>query len=594
MRLLFTSVLFITAILLFGFQKQRFSFKPSPQTEIIGKAQRLIKEYHSGTAQAKCVVKVVYFHGKDQAPLVNWKERLTRTLADISDFFKEEFYKHGVQIQGIPFEQSEGDFVFHVVEGDLVAQRYTVDFGLNIQKEIHRKSNGKIDFEKDFVLVINSLSYQRKDGTYVLHSPYYGKGNSTYGISQVVDIELLDSKLLKDTIQRVMYSELLVDHRTCSYAEFNSWYIGGIAHELGHVFGLPHDFGQPTEIGASTISLMGEFGSHHFRDYLWRGEKSAVLSSASIFQLMSHPIFTQSNKSRGIDKGFNLEGLKFRKNDKGVVLNAKVTAEELPYGAVALIRPSYVSEYFNQGFFNVVSGVDSVSIELGKLSEGNYNLHFLFLFPNGATRQYFKVFMVDNSGNAMEDGTSRSGTVDVKKLYAKLQMEEKTKEVKRKLKILRGIINPPLAIDPRTYTGNTLILSEAKWEKAGVGWQNVARNQYTCEGEFTFFLELQGQLYSNGLYAHSPSFYVFNLNRRWKTFSAVVGLRDYAHPVGSARFTVIGDGKVLYTSGVLRVNQKDNVSVDISDVNTLELRASGTEGHIDNSWAIWVDPIIKR
>jgi hypothetical protein len=101
-------------------------------------------------------------------------------------------------------------------------------------------------------------------------------------------------------------------------------------------------------------------------------------------------------------------------------------------------------------------------------------------------------------------------------------------------------------------------------------------------------------LYSKGLYAHSPSSYVFNLDKKWKRFSAIAGLRDFAHSQGSARFTVIGDGKVLYNSPAIRTNQKYMINVDISGVKILELQANGTEGHNFNSWAVWLDPVIVR
>ena len=592
MRQNILSILFITTVLSIGCKGQTQHSNQTLNKELIKEAHQIIVDYHKGENPVTKNVKVVYFHGKDQKPLPNFRERLTRTLDAVSDYYKEELSKYGIDNEGIPFEKSNGAIVFHMVEGDLASMNYNKDSGLKIQKEIYNKTKGVIDLSKDHVLVINGLCYQRKDGTYVFHSPYHGTGNDKNGICYVADCELLDSKFLKDNVQRMAFSEMFVKRKECLVAEFNSWYIGGIVHEMGHFFGLPHDFGNPEELDRSHISLMGQFGSRHFRDYLWNGDISSVFSSASLLQLMSHPIFTHSDNSNDINSNFNLTHLKFEKNRNGILLKSNFQAQVSPYGVVALIRPESVSEYFNRSYINVVSKVDSVELQLDNLTRGNYNLQLLFLFPNGEVSRMNK--LIDIDGNAKVSDISENSTVDIKTLYQKLQIEKQTEKVKIKLEILNGILNPPDPIEPQTHQGDQLFLSDARWEKASVGWEKVARNYYTCESEAVFFLELQGKLYQKGLFAHSPSSYVFNLDGKWKSFSAIAGLRDGAHGEGSARFTIIGDGKVLYNSSALRVNQKEIIHVDITNVKILELQANGTEGHNHNSWAIWVNPVIER
>jgi hypothetical protein len=137
-------------------------------------------------------------------------------------------------------------------------------------------------------------------------------------------------------------------------------------------------------------------------------------------------------------------------------------------------------------------------------------------------------------------------------------------------------------------------LSDARWEKASAGWEKVARNYFTLESEENFFLVLQNELYSKGLYAHSPSTYVFDVDKKWTKFSTSLGLRDDAHIQGSARFTIFGDGEILYKSPALRFNQKKMVEIDITNVELLELKTEGTEGHNYNSWAIWANPLIEK
>lgn len=47
-------------------------------------------------------------------------------------------------------------------------------------------------------------------------------------------------------------------------------------------------------------------------------------------------------------------------------------------------------------------------------------------------------------------------------------------------------------------------------------------------------------------------------------------------------------------SKILRPGQKETLQLKISDVQKLELRATGGEGHNHNSWAIWADPLLEK
>jgi len=593
MKLKFLIILLIISAFSFGFQRPTTSLKPVINNEKIIKADKLLKKYHLGQKHVNNIVKVVYFHANDQKPLPNWRERLTRTLDDVSKFYQEELNKYDIKNDGIPFEKNQGKYVFHIIKGSFPSKDYTKDSGMKIQNEIYNKTNKQIDFSKEHVLIINGLCNKKADGTYVFHSPYHGTGNSISGVCHAADCELLDSKLLTDTTQKMAFSEMMVDYKKCSVAEFNSWYIGGIAHEMGHMFGLPHDFGHPAELDSTAISLMGEYGSRHFRDYLWGGKKSSVFSTASILQLMSHPVFTQLNKPKSTATKFDMPNLRFSGNSSGLVLKIDNKTNVLPYGVVVLIRPTFLSEYYNRSFYKVISQNDSVSIEIGSLANKDYALRLIYLFANGNVVNYNKAFAIDNNGVAVEKRIINSG-VDIRAFSEQLQKMEMTPDIQAKLVILKDILNQPTPIDPNTAVGSKLFLSDAKWEKASVGWEKVARNYYSCESEYTFFLENQGRFYNKGLFAHSPSSYVFNLNKKWLKFTGIIGLRDYANIQGSARFTVLGDGKILYESPALRVNQQSLLSIDVKDINILELKTSGTEGHNFNSWAVWLNPLLER
>jgi len=541
------------------------------------------------------VIKVVYFHASDQAPLNGWQERLPRTLADVSDYYKEEFNRFGLESNGLPFEEVKGVISILSIQGDSVSKQYTIQSGNRIIQEIERKANGMIHFATDHVLVINGLCEKQEDSIYYFHSPYGGFGGTTSGVCMVADCELLDTRLLKNTVQKMTFTEMAVKDKTCSVAEFNSWYIGGIAHEMGHIFGLPHDFGGPKEFDKQHLSMMGEYGSRHFRDYLWKGEKSASFSTASMLQLMSHPLFTRKTMNYKQNLTYTFKFIDADAKDNNLSIRCIYEASETPYGAVALFRPLIQSEYLNQSFSVIPDESGTTTFNLMKQYPGQYVLRILFLFPNSLTREVNRVVKIDQAGSVeFFEPRIRMFQTSFQKMDEQLRTQVKTPDIEAKLEILKGLLNPPTPIDPKTFAEKQLYLSDAKWETAKVGYEQTARNYFTLESEINFFLQLDGKLYSKGLFAHSPSSYVFNLDSQWKSFSATVGLRDNAHIQGSARFTVVGDGQVLYQSAALRVNQKENFRVDLTGIKMLELKTDGTEGHTFNSWAIWVDPLLEK
>lgn len=387
----------LTCTLLFYNQEQTRTNSLSSSADKIIKAYRQLTDYHADHQRENNVVKIVYFYGNDSEPQPGLDARLTRILDEVSKFYGEEFKKHGIDIDGVPFEKISGKYIFNMVKGDSSSISYNINSGPLIINEIRHKTVGRIDLSKDYVLTINNLWYKKKDGTYVFHSPYFGIGSSINGICMVADCELLDPQLLRDKSQIMRFSEMTVALKECPISEFNSWYIGGIAHEMAHIFGLPHDYGNKLELEASTISLMGQYGSRHFRDYLWGGEKSAVFSSASIIQLISHPVFTHSNKQKDRKPLFSISGTEFSNTKSEITIKGNFRTDTAPYAVVALSHPVVLNEYFNQSSFDLITNNDSFSISLGQLSPGDYRLLLVFLFPNGMTFRYNKTISIDQA-----------------------------------------------------------------------------------------------------------------------------------------------------------------------------------------------------
>jgi hypothetical protein len=166
----------------------------------------------------------------------------------------------------------------------------------------------------------------------------------------------------------------------------------------------------------------------------------------------------------------------------------------------------------------------------------------------------------------------------------------------RKLRGLRGLLEPRAPLKLGEAKENELYLSDVAWTEAKVGWGGVTRNTFWFDkaNPNGAFLTVGGKFRDKGIYAHSPARHVFDLDGKWKTFTVVAGLQNGAGEQGSAVFTILGDGKELRRSRVLRDGQGEKFIVDVAGVKHLELVTEGGEQHNHRSWAVWADPKISR
>jgi len=110
-----------------------------------------------------------------------------------------------------------------------------------------------------------------------------------------------------------------------------------------------------------------------------------------------------------------------------------------------------------------------------------------------------------------------------------------------------------------------------------------------------------GTEYPRVLGVHAESEVVFSLKREFAIFSANVGLPDYIllrkedKPHATVEFSIFGDGKRLWTSGLVKAGEPARtVKLDVSEVK--ELTLSVTDAGDGNSYdhACWLDPKLER
>jgi hypothetical protein len=128
-------------------------------------------------------------------------------------------------------------------------------------------------------------------------------------------------------------------------------------------------------------------------------------------------------------------------------------------------------------------------------------------------------------------------------------------------------------------------LSTLTWTSATTGWGTIQKN-LSIKGNP---LKLRGTTYATGIGTHANSTIVYNLAGHYVGFVSDVGVDDEVGGNGAVDFQLIGDGKVLFDSGILTGSSPvAHINVNITGVQQLTLVASnGISGSIDFDHADW-------
>jgi NPCBM/NEW2 domain len=139
-----------------------------------------------------------------------------------------------------------------------------------------------------------------------------------------------------------------------------------------------------------------------------------------------------------------------------------------------------------------------------------------------------------------------------------------------------------------------LSLGDARPELAKVGWLKPAANRIPPNDEIESPLLDSGKIYATGLFAHSPSRYVYDLGGKWPTLCGQAGLHTAYQPYGSVVFIIKADGKEVFRSKVIRGQAKASYDIDVTGVKTLELIVDKAGDRNGGNWALWLDPTLFR
>ena len=364
----------------------------SDQAEYILKE---IKKWHSEDPVDKGKkLRVVYFYPKDRKPLANHIERWDKIMEDIQEFFSTEMRKLGYEKSKLSLEKKNGKIKLHEVRG--IANddgTYSYKSGNRIYNEVSKEIAKKGIIAKDETLLI-VCGLSKTDGKKVqIYSPYYGMGaNQNKGICFVADSDWLNIDGLK--VDKTNTKIQVKEHRgyePFTLARFNTTYIGGTIHELGHGLSLPHNLATKLESSNGT-ALMGA-GNYTYRQE-WREEgKGSFLTNAHAIRLLTHPVFSGTSKAATLNPKLSIGDMNIKYFDDTLHLRGQISSS-IP--AVAMIayndgenkgqkKYQVNNDYDATTWTSVLSPDNEFWIKISDLKEGKYQIRLVSVHANGAT-----------------------------------------------------------------------------------------------------------------------------------------------------------------------------------------------------------------
>jgi len=550
---------------------------------------------------------IVYWTPADREPAPRYRERLSTIMEDIRKFYAEQMEKDGFGPRTFNFDHAaDGLINIHVVKGRQPYSHYSVPSGDEIRGECkgQLKAEG-VDLENEtIVLFCNMSNWDPEKRTISQNSPYYASGTNRNGCAWQVDSPILELSQLTnkgDKVQDGQYGNI-------SLGRYNSIFIGGIAHELGHALSLPHCQERKDQHEACGISLMGN-GNREYRA-AQRGEGlGSFIPLVDALRLASHPLFCGSVKGMRDKPTAEPVDLSIKAEGKTIVVSGKVNSKVPVYGVIAYNDPAGGDDYDSptatavpdkDGRFTLTC-TDLVANRAGEL-------RLFFLESNGIPSGFLSHTAYVYGYNVNADGTADLRMIQATNLLKPLfeaaqQGGSQAAEALKKINfsgtdpvvrqaaesvVRQASGTAPTAV-PADEKAATCALSTARWTSAKTGY-GPARSGMLPESPWMF--SSGGRLFPDGLYAHAPATYTYNLGGSWKTLSGSCGLIDGYE--GSVGFSIMGDGKELFKVAKAKAGKVSDYKVDVTGVKELQLITDDGGDGIRSDWGAWLAPVLSR
>ena len=367
-------------------------FKSQPQ-QAVGILEVLKNWRNQIPSETGKKLRVVYFHPKDRKPLKNYAERWDGIMNDIQDFFRSEMKRLGYDQVSMGLERENKMLKIHKVRGTKGDKSYNYKSGGEIRKEVFQALRNKnINPEAETLLIVCGLS--RTQGKKVtIYSPYYGMGaDHNRGICFTADMEWLSVDGLRpDPHNIILQVKEHRDYEPFTLGRFNTVYIGGTIHELGHGLSLPHNLATKEQAKWGT-ALMGA-GNYTYRKEWRTKEKGSFLTHSSAIRLLVHPLFSGTTKQSKDAPKLSYAQLDLAWSEEKIHIQGKINSAVPVVAMIAYNdgenkgQHGYMvnNNYDATSWTSVLSPNQEFRLEVGDLNEGNHQIRLLSVHANGAT-----------------------------------------------------------------------------------------------------------------------------------------------------------------------------------------------------------------
>jgi hypothetical protein len=552
---------------------------------------------------------IVYWTPADREPAPRHQERLQAILEDIRDFYAREMKRLGFGPMTIRLDYGDGGKMkVHLVKSRRPYADFNVDSGYQIRSECQPVLRAAgIDADRETVVIFCNMSnWDAEKSTISQNSPYYAGGSNRSGTAWQVDSPILDLASLAKKEPRVRDGQ----YGDISIGRYNSIFIGGVCHELGHALGLPHNRERPDEREVFGTALMGS-GNRSYGEEL-RGEgKGSFLTLAHGLKLASHPMFNGSVKGMDLPANARLSEESITPAGKSFTYSATVTADPPAYAVLGYMDPEGGGDY------------DATTCTAIPDHDGRFTLTANALAPGKAG--VFRVVVVQANGAASSFAgastpfthpyrVAADGAVDLSASLARLLLAPLLEAVAKKdhaaisaaldsveaakpapevleaARVRAAAISARPGGPPSSVAGALCRLTDAASAESRTGWGRAPANLLPEPG---LLFSCGSRLFARGLYAHAPSLHAWDLGGKWKTLAGHAGIPD-GRDGGSCVFVVKADGKELWRSQKTEPGTLRSFHLPVGGVQRLELIVEDAGDGNGSDWGCWFEPELSR
>ena len=342
-------------------------------------------------SQASAPLHVVYLTCKDQTPFANHQERLNRVLTEIQTWFaaQQESLGFGPTTFALARNDTglvtlhEGTLPFTVGSRSRDNIRETSAACHAAAKALLAKAG--VDYDHSFVLVLTTIPDDHGA------APFFGNIIQDRGYCFAVDTPWLDLNYTQKDGPAVWKGKPV--------GAANSALIGGMAHELGHGFGLPHS-DEPESLRALGESLMGS-GNYTWREELRGRSLGSFLLDTDAMLLVSRPPFTANTRDLDKQPAVRLEDVKLIQEENGEVVITGRIDTNIPCYAIKLFDDPPGNNDYNAVAHAALpeEATGAFAIRCKPMTaRGDHELRLVLFHVNGRWTQYNSRMNVSESG----------------------------------------------------------------------------------------------------------------------------------------------------------------------------------------------------